>query len=30
MGIAPLKENLAAGLIQLSGWDGSVPLVDPC
>jgi 23S rRNA G2445 N2-methylase RlmL len=22
MGVAPLKENLAAGLIQLSGWDG--------
>ncbi len=30
MGIAPLKENLAAGLIQLSGWDGQQPLVDPC
>lgn len=29
MGLAPLKENLAAGLIALSGWDGSVPLVDP-
>jgi len=29
MGVAPLKENLAAGLIRLSGWDGSVPLVDP-
>ncbi|MEY2644349.1 MAG: hypothetical protein RLZZ611_998 [Cyanobacteriota bacterium] len=29
MGLAPLKENLAAGLIQLTGWDGSVPLVDP-
>ncbi len=29
MGIAPLKENLAAGLIGLSGWDKSVPLVDP-
>ena len=29
MGIAPLKENLAAGLIRLSKWDGSVPLVDP-
>ena len=28
-GLAPLKENLAAGLIRLSGWDGSVPLVDP-
>ena len=30
MGAAPLKENLAAGLIQLTGWDGRVPLVDPC
>ena len=30
MGAAPLKENLAAGLIRLSGWDGKVPLVDPC
>ena len=29
MGAAPLKENLAAGLIRLSGWDGTVPLVDP-
>jgi len=26
---APLKENLAAALIELSGWDGSVPLLDP-
>ena len=30
MGAAPLKENLAAGLIQLTSWDGRVPLVDPC
>ena len=30
MGTAPLKENLAAGLIDLTGWDGRVPLVDPC
>ena len=30
MGAAPLKENLAAGLIQLTGWDGHEPLVDPC
>jgi len=30
MGSAPLKENLAAGLIRLTGWDGTVPLVDPC
>ncbi len=29
MGAAPLKENLAAGLIALTGWDGSCPLVDP-
>jgi len=29
MGLAPLKENLAAGLMALTGWDGSVPLVDP-
>ena len=29
MGLAPLKENLAAGLIALSGWNGSVPLADP-
>ncbi|MFO8237468.1 MAG: class I SAM-dependent RNA methyltransferase, partial [Prochlorococcaceae cyanobacterium] len=29
MGLAPLKENLAAGLIVLSGWDGSLPLADP-
>ena len=26
---APLKENLAAGLIQLSGWDYVTPLFDP-
>jgi putative N6-adenine-specific DNA methylase len=29
MGLAPLKENLAAGLIALTGWDGSAPLADP-
>jgi putative N6-adenine-specific DNA methylase len=29
MGLAPLKENLAAGLIALTGWDGSRPLADP-
>ena len=29
MGAAPLKENLAAGLIRLCGWDGTTPLVDP-
>ncbi len=26
---APLKENLAAGIIGLTGWDRSEPLVDP-
>jgi len=26
---APLRESLAAAIIDLSGWDGSVPLVDP-
>jgi len=26
---APLKENLAAALIEFSGWDGSTPFVDP-
>jgi putative N6-adenine-specific DNA methylase len=26
---APLKENLAAGVVLLSGWNGAVPLVDP-
>ena len=26
---APLKENLAAALVELSGWDGSVPFLDP-
>ena len=30
VGDAPLKENLAAGLIQLTGWDGTSPLTDPC
>jgi putative N6-adenine-specific DNA methylase len=29
VGLAPLKENLAAGLIALTGWQGDVPLVDP-
>ena len=28
-GLAPLKENLAAGLIRLTGWDGRIPLADP-
>ncbi|WP_243370082.1 THUMP domain-containing protein [Geotalea sp. SG265] len=26
---APLRETLAAGLLALSGWDGTTPLVDP-
>lgn len=29
MGLAPLKENVAAGLLQATGWDGTLPLVDP-
>ncbi len=29
MGIAPLKENIAAGLIRMSNWDESIPLIDP-
>ena len=28
-GAAPLNEILAAGIIMLSGWNGSVPLLDP-
>jgi len=28
-GEAPLRENLAAGLLALSGWDPSRPLMDP-
>jgi len=27
--IAPLRETLAAGLLLLSGWDGTTPFVDP-
>lgn len=26
---APLKENLAAGILQLTGWNGETPLFDP-
>jgi putative N6-adenine-specific DNA methylase len=26
---APLKETLAAAIVELTGWDGSVPLYDP-
>ncbi|RYF41200.1 MAG: class I SAM-dependent RNA methyltransferase [Comamonadaceae bacterium] len=29
-GDAPLKETLAAAMLAASGWDGSVPLYDPC
>jgi putative N6-adenine-specific DNA methylase len=29
-GEAPLKENLAAGLLALAGWKPDVPLLDPC
>jgi len=28
LGKAPLKENLAAGLMKITAWDGSIPLVD--
>jgi putative N6-adenine-specific DNA methylase len=28
-GEAPLRENLAAGILQLSGWAAGTPLVDP-
>ena len=28
-GEAPIKEDLAAGILALSGWDGTSPLVDP-
>ena len=28
-GEAPLRENLAAGIVKLSGWDGMEPLLDP-
>ncbi len=26
---APLKETLAAGILQLAGWDAATPLIDP-
>jgi 23S rRNA G2445 N2-methylase RlmL len=29
-GTAPIKENLAAALLRLAGYDGAVPLYDPC
>ncbi len=28
-GAAPLRETLAAGILLLTGWDGTTPLVDP-
>ena len=28
-GVAPLRENLAAGILALAGWDGSAALLDP-
>lgn len=28
-GLAPIKEDLAAGILQLAGWNGRVPLLDP-
>ena len=28
-GVAPMRENLAAGLLQLSEWDEQSPLIDP-
>ena len=28
-GEAPLRENLAAGILRLTGWDGRTPLLDP-
>jgi len=28
-GAAPLRETLAAGVLRLLGWDGSIPLADP-
>jgi putative N6-adenine-specific DNA methylase len=29
VGAAPMRETLAAGILQLLGWDGTRPLVDP-
>ncbi len=29
IGIAPIKENLAAGLMRMTEWDGTLNLVDP-
>ena len=29
VGMAPIKETLAAGLMRITGWDGTINLVDP-
>jgi putative N6-adenine-specific DNA methylase len=29
-GEAPLRESLASAMLELVGWDGQIPLVDPC
>jgi putative N6-adenine-specific DNA methylase len=29
MGVAPLKESLAAALVKMTGWSGESPLLDP-
>ncbi len=29
VGIAPIKETLAAGLMRMTGWDGTTNLIDP-
>lgn len=29
IGLAPIKENLAAGLMRMTEWDGTINLVDP-
>ncbi|MBD2580519.1 THUMP domain-containing protein [Oscillatoria sp. FACHB-1406] len=29
MGLAPLKETLAAALLEMAGWDASIPFLDP-
>jgi putative N6-adenine-specific DNA methylase len=28
-GVAPLRENLAAGILRLAGWEPGIPLLDP-
>ncbi|MBR8831915.1 MAG: Ribosomal RNA large subunit methyltransferase K/L [Chroococcopsis gigantea SAG 12.99] len=30
MGVAPLKETLAAALLDLAGWTPDIPFLDPC